>query len=152
MNINQIVNTVLLTYWKNRTLPINPFIIAHEMGFQLAVEHNGLGRWEPATRTIHFNPLESYKRQCFSVAHQLGHAILQHQEVPIETHESFSSQHAFGPEYEANLFASSLLMPQGSVQLLLIDMGLTDISVIAQHFGVSEVLCQHRLKQLNYLK
>ena len=153
MDINALANQVLTQNWVRlgKTLPVNAFFLADALGLKLAVELEGVGRFDENSKTIFFNPLMPSHHQNFSVAHQLGHFLLNHSNVPAETPSHFLSNSLDPKEREANFFAVSVLMPKGSVQLLLIDQGLTDISLIAAHFNVSEVLCTYRLRQLGYL-
>jgi Zn-dependent peptidase ImmA (M78 family) len=106
-------------------------------------------------------------RKRFTVAHEIGHFVLQHQfqkggHVHIDKGHFISQR---GPrastgddlkEIEANQFAASLLMPTELVKqqvLLLGEENLTDTSVgeLARSFQVSEQAITIRLETLGFL-
>ena len=148
-SIRASVNGLLTQHWAGRTLPIDPFEVAHKQGLELRVAFDRPLRWVPSIRTLYYNPSEPVFRQRFAVAHGLGHAVLNHpgSEDPC----SFDLRCLDLQEQEANVFARELLMPVGSMRLMLIDQGHTNITTLSQHFYVSEVVMRSRLVELGYL-
>lgn len=145
-----LVNQLLSHYWAGRTLPIDPFEIASMVGLNIAPIFDASGWYKPQERTIYFNPTEPLVRQRFTVAHELGHHFFNHGERPRDSAPQFSA-YADPVEAQANRFAAELLMPEGSVRLLIVDHKVTDISTLAQHFNVSEIAMKYRLKNLGYI-
>lgn len=145
-----LVNRVLSHHWAGRTLPIDPFEIASKEGLRIAPIFDASGWYKPQERTIYFNPSEPLVRQRFTVAHELGHHFLSHGERPRDSTPQFSS-YADPIEAQANRFAAELLMPEGSVRLLIVDHKITDISMLARYFNVSEIAMTYRLRNLGYI-
>lgn len=146
-----VVNALLQRHWTGRTLPIDPFEIAQKEGLSIHPFFDASGWYKPKERIIYFNPTEPPTRQRFTVAHELGHHFFSHGERPRDSAAQFSSLYFDPVESQANRFAAELLMPAGSVQLLVVDRGETDISTLARYFDVSEVAMKIRLKSLGYL-
>ncbi|KHS07669.1 MULTISPECIES: ImmA/IrrE family metallo-endopeptidase [Xanthomonas] len=145
------VNELLSRYWVGRTLPIDPFEIAQREGLGFAPIFEASGWYKPREGKIYYNPNEPLVRQRFTVAHELAHHLFQHGERPRDAAPQFSA--ATDPvEAQANRFAAELLMPVGSVKLLVVDQGVTDISLLARYFNVSEIAMKYRLKNLGYLR
>lgn len=151
MSVEQgLANDLLVRHWSGRTLPIDPFEIAQKEGLNIAPIFDASGWYKPYEGTIYFNPTEPLVRQRFTVAHELGHHVFNHGERPRDSAPQFVSRDPY--ESQANRFAAELLMPEGSVRLLLIDQGVTDISLLARYFNVSEQAMTIRLKNLGYIR
>ncbi len=62
--------------------------------------------------------IDNLGAQRFSIAHELGHFVLGHQESPVPLCEAITlpSRHATSLEAEANAFAAELLMPESLVR------------------------------------
>lgn len=109
-------------------LSVNPFAIADKLGLAHDVENleddNQLGRLDVLQRRVTLNSsgMNNYSRYRFTMAHELGHYLLH---VPWfnrcgivsvgETEYTLNSTITFDKrrmEYQANLFASYLLMPK----------------------------------------
>ncbi|WP_329888283.1 ImmA/IrrE family metallo-endopeptidase [Stenotrophomonas sepilia] len=146
-----LVNSLLSRYWAGRTLPIDPFEIASMVGLRIAPIFDASGWYKAQERTIYFNPTEPLVRQRFTVAHELGHHFLNHGDRPRDSAPQFSTT-ADPIEAQANRFAAELLMPAGSVRLLIVDHKVADISTLAQYFNVSEIAMKYRLMNLGYLR
>ena len=104
----------------------------------------------------------------FCIAHELGHIVLHKEYYPsnihdIETYLKYANGYVSGPaESQANIFASSLLIPSselkkqlvhnfgGNIELGIDDMNLSEIAKvftsIASHFGVSNTVLRHRIE------
>lgn len=130
--IRQAVSEIL---GNNPKIPINLTEIAEKLGIEIytvirekdysgSIEKNG-GIYE-----ILVNKSHSFKRQRFTIAHEIGHFILHKDDIDrrseIVDFESYAISRGIGraynnslepyKEYEANLFASELLMPEQSIE------------------------------------
>lgn len=109
------------------------------------------GFFDPATKTIYVNRDEPTNRQTFTVAHELGHYILQHpaDEVGVLPRwPRMQNGTNNGIEQEANCFAEELLVPSRLLREQMSKYGLNreDREVIAQLFGVSKSVIDIKLK------
>jgi Zn-dependent peptidase ImmA (M78 family) len=148
--------------WADRGLPINPTYIAKQVGvsvFELdlppkveAILKYYQGGSTPA---IFIDSRTALTRNRFSVAHELGHFVLNSRLHPdggvLETDTYYrdgNSQMGVDPvEVFANQFAAELLMPSKFVRLLA-EQNKTDL-VMAADFGVSVEALRNRLNTLN---
>lgn len=108
------------------------------------------------------------KRQRFTIAHELGHYILEHQRkgVFVDTPEKYfalfrNSNSSTGEDHqerEANAFAASLLMPielvrEGIQHFLSSDITRNEhfelVPLLAKRFNVSDLAMSYRLTNLN---
>lgn len=88
---------------------------------------------------LYNDKVKSQKRRRFTLAHELGHIILEHR-------SDDSPQEA-----EANSFAAELILPRILVWEL---QQLTDFKItayeMAEIFGVSKAVCENQIKSLGY--
>jgi Zn-dependent peptidase ImmA (M78 family) len=137
---------------------VNVFEIAERMGYKLRyfvpkenlVEVSGF--LNPQTKTIFVNTEDAPQRQMFTVAHELGHALMGHHPAdygvllrlatPIDKHPL---------EREANVFAASLLVPEDMLRDVVQKYPFLreDRRALARFFGVSRDVIKYRLKCLN---
>ena len=100
-------------------------------------------------KIIYVNEEDAPTRQMFTVAHELGHYMLEHQGTDIlfryETPIDKDPQ-----EMEANCFAANLLVPIEMINSAMAQYKLTklDVDLLAQFFGVSIDVINYRLKAL----
>jgi Zn-dependent peptidase ImmA (M78 family) len=103
------------------------------------------GKWR-ITVNKHHHP----RRQRYTIAHELGHYILhRHQEDVFEDHVFFRGVGRSTQEWEANTFASEILMPEDEFKRLVRD-GIDDIDKLAKKFGVSTLALRIRAKELGF--
>ncbi len=107
------------------------------------------GFFNEKTKTIYINSEDPPRRQSFTIAHELGHYILQHQPnqvgvlyryaTPIDKEDPL--------EQEANYFAANLLVPEDMLTKVMKKYNLTenDGSLLADIFGVSLDVIKYRL-------
>lgn len=106
--------------------------------------------YEPGNFTIHLPPLTSDRRDRFTIAHELGHYFLHY------LHPQERGQMAFGrgsrnrAETQANVFASSLLMPADAFRKAIGRYG-HDWWQIGDEFGVSPSAASVRAQVLGLL-
>ncbi len=147
--------------WAERGLPIDPTYIAKQVGVSvfevdLAGDIDAILKYYQggSTPAIFVDPRTSLNRKRFSVAHELGHFVLNSRLDPeggiLETdtfYRDVNSQTGDDPvERFANQFAAELLMPSRYVRSLA-DQGKTDL-VMAADFGVSLEALRNRLNTL----
>lgn len=150
-------NDILLAYWSGRSIPVDPVEIARSMGVTVrpgnASELNKASGWyrNNGIPTIIYNTAESKVRQRFTIAHELGHHVLDHGPRPRDTISAFEDP--YDPyEIEANQFAAELLMPDFALKILIEKKNVTSLKSLATAFNVSEHAMYIRLKKLGYIK
>jgi len=99
---------------------------------------------DEGSKIIIVNPSDSLARQRFTVAHELGHALLHNEGVHERSDVRLASYRRH--EVEANKFAASLLMPSEKV-VLAFEMG-KNLEEMAILFGVSQTAMRIRLETL----
>lgn len=131
---------------------ISPFNPEHNdyRGLSGLAEINNQGQ-----RVIYCNSTESINRNRFTLAHELGHHVLNHvnPQNPCFRDDSntFRSNSPVWQEREANNFAAQLLMPLDAIKTMLFVKGISNIKQLAEIFQVSEAAMYYRLKNLGYL-
>lgn len=154
--------SLIMSEWADRGLPIDPTYIAKQVGVSvfevdLAGDIDAMLKYYRggSTPAIFVNPRTSLNRKRFSVAHELGHFVLNSRLDPeggilkTDTFYRDSNSQTGGDPVEvfANQFAAELLMPSRFVRALA-EQGKTDL-VMAADFGVSLEALRNRLNTLN---
>jgi Zn-dependent peptidase ImmA (M78 family) len=104
-------------------VPVDLARLLRRRGFVLSLERNWpdqlCARYRPRQRRIEVNAKHLEVRRRFSIAHELGHFFLGHEQIDVEHgireifgDEEESYQVAGDREKEANAFATELLMPK----------------------------------------
>ena len=147
--------------WAGRGLPIDPVYIARRLGaevYEMALqdEVDAMLKYfeDGAAPSIFVRSDSAPVRQRFSVAHEVGHLILNQRVDPSGAsiksdifYRNPDSKTAKKPEEVfANQFGAALLMPRKFVRTLVKD-GKSDL-VLANDFKVSLQAMTHRLKNL----
>ncbi len=105
-----------LTGYKKGKIPIDVIDIAKQLGykvFEFDFSNNNIsGVIDKEEKSITINKSQSYKRKLFTIAHEIGHLCLGHKAVV--DYRLFTSNYD-REEYQANLFASMLIMPKEEV-------------------------------------
>ena len=124
-------NWGVVSYTKLRKLKISEYdeIMKNNLGF---VELNKDGRY-----IIFYNDEVIVERQRFTIAHEIGHILLNHFNVPIENREQ-----------EANMFAARLLMPI----CVLYECNIESIDELKRMCKVSSISAFYRYNRLEMLK
>lgn len=110
------------------------------------------GAYEANQKVIYLNKSDSRKRQLFTVAHEIGHIVLDHKkkfDIFYRAQITQFNGEQTAEEKEANYFAASLLMPQELV-IKTWDK-YHDIELLAAYFGVSRTAAFWRLKELGII-
>jgi Zn-dependent peptidase ImmA (M78 family) len=140
-------------------IPVDVNCAARASGFRVIYTDLGsaTGFWDIENSIIYVNELSRITRQRFSLAHELGHAIMQHHPTCARTFNSYQ-------ERAANKFAAELLMPGPAAiiiwaRVLDLDRKLKEVKLLdpgngwklrsfAQQFQVSKLAARIRLKCL----
>lgn len=146
-------------YW-DRRLPVDPFKLAEAWGARVepleesAYDNDGLSGLAVIKKGVHriyFDSSEHSNRQRFTVAHELGHHVLEHTQDG-EYHRDNIGNYSTGildyREIEANQFAAELLMPEDAIRQLVSSEGINSTLRLANIFNVSEAAMYWRLKKL----
>jgi len=145
------------TYGKEEvTPPIDIGAVLEKQGLKLKTgkfhDVSVSGAYDRGENTIFVSERESYKRQSFTVAHELGHHILHaaREKEVFYRHQALQLDIQDQPEeQEANWFAASILMPRDIVRRF---WNVTkDIDNLASLFGVSSQAMYWRVKNLGGL-
>jgi Zn-dependent peptidase ImmA (M78 family) len=141
-------------YWKMET-PIDLDAIAFGMGavVQRAPLGDISGKIDIAIDgksppKISINSSEFELRQRFTLAHEIGHLVLQHGTSLRDPNTNFYTGVMDPKEVEANRFAASLLMPEAAVRYFIDEEGIASTKQLADMFQVSDAALGFRLKNL----
>ena len=135
--------------------PIDPLEIARKEGIEVkfvrfSEGHEDIsGFYDPDDNVIYVNKDEPPKRQTFTIAHELGHALLHRDWAKTEDYRVLrrnSTTNLFGTnephEKEANAFAAHLLVPSDLLDKFY---PLLDEKELARLFAVSLSVIRNRI-------
>lgn len=150
-NASDFAKKVLLEHWNN-SLPVDPVIIANKLGIKVFGKNNlsVSGYFEQETSSIYVNTNDSLERQRFTVAHELGHAVLGHGSSPRESYNLYNRSNYQIQEFQANEFAGELLMPYESLNYFFYNTS-NDFENLCKIFNVSPQAMNVRLRRLGFL-
>ena len=148
----EVANRTHEQFW-DYSLPVNPVDIATRAGFTVFTDPSLeiSGYYDETRRRILINPLDPPNRQRFSIAHELGHALMQHGSSPRDGRRLFTQDNYILKEFEANEFAGELLMQREAVKVMIEQRNL-DFDALCEKFGVSAEAMSIRLKRLGYVR
>ena len=135
------------------SLPVNPVEIATKLGLQVfySSDLDGLGGYyNQKEKAIFVNEDDPITRQRFSIAHELGHAVMGHGSSPRRNDVIYHKGHYYHHENEANRFAAALLMPFDAVSAL-VERGNMQLEALSKAFDVSPQAMTIRLQGLGYI-
>lgn len=115
-------------------------------GQELEDEISGLQATYKGTSFIRYNTRHSTKRNRFTVAHELGHAVLGHTVSCQRNHLSSTNQ----LEIEANQFAAELLCPLSMLKKAVLS--ITTVEGLAKAFWVSQESMNWRVLETKIYK
>ncbi len=153
------------------TLPVDPIIIANNLGIKVYAEDykpfNGdivsgaIVKYEDESIEIFVNKDDSYERQRFTIAHELAHYFMHLQNTPkfekVDMHRTTGYSTNMPEEVEANNFAAALLMDKNMViEKFMLTKNFKfsvskSIEYLADIFGVSKSAMQYRLINLGLI-
>ena len=142
LNVNKLINYIN-TINPNETISLCYAQMEHAISGSLTYEN---GSW-----LIRVNKNHNYKRQRFTILHELGHYILHRNKLQSFTDEVFFRSMINGDnlEYNANQFASILLMPETNVRSAITE-GIRNVGELAERFDVSSSAMSLRVQDLGY--
>lgn len=154
----QTADRILSSYWDGN-IPVNLYDIVSKLGVAVMTDPslidasghyrpNGFAPENPPIIT--YSPTEHPVRQRFTIAHELGHHVLNHGERNRDTPNEFMSMNTDPAERAANTFAAELLMPASAVRAMVEVRKITDVGNLASLFHVSRPAMTFRLRGLGY--
>lgn len=154
-DLKAIAREVLKKYWDG-TLPVSPAEIARRMGVRVEAspdmgEVSGQFSLTSDGPLIRYNCNEPYVRQRFTIAHEIGHYILQHGPAFRDPAKNFSEFSHDQKEVSANRFAAEILMPDVAVAAYIREKRIYQLSELARRFAVSDAAIKYRLKNLGWI-
>lgn len=147
--------SLLVRYW-DKTIPIQPEKLIHKIQ-DLDLCYEDLNEqisgkinydFERSKYVITINKNHHANRQRFTMAHELGHYILNH---GTKEDTLYRNGETDPDEIEANVFAAEILMPTGVIRHLIYEQGITKVSELAEKLWVSESAMIYRLKNLGII-
>ena len=148
---------ILLKFWDNK-LPVDPVKIATTSSIfvygrggagDVSYPYSGYYRRLNGAPSIEYNVSEPPVRQRFTVAHELGHFALGHDDAPRDAGNFQSSRDH--REQQANRFAAELLMPASLVTQYYHSGVIESLEELAKIFGVSKDAIGYRLMNIGLL-
>lgn len=141
LDVNRLINYVNDTN-PNETIQLVYVLMEPATSGSLTYEE---GKW-----IIRVNKNHNYKRQRFTILHELGHYMLHRNKLQSFTDEVFfRKENKNDNEYKANEFASKLLMPEDRVRKAIAE-GVRNLGVLAERFEVSSPAMKLRVQELGY--
>jgi Zn-dependent peptidase ImmA (M78 family) len=148
----------LLLEKHNITEPyVDVFKIAHKEDFKLVYfSPNGnadlervSGFYSKENGTIYINSKDIPARRSFTLAHELGHAILKHENPGVLLRSTVNGNDS-PIEKEANYFAANLLIPEEFLirKIRKHNLSANDIDILADLFAVSYSFMKYRMKTI----
>lgn len=153
----QYAENVLANIGWDGALPIDPVRVAKCYGIEVLRDQEMVGSsssghcvtTDEDAKLILVNPEDPIPRQRFTVAHELGHALLDQPGVHERSGKSRNLAAYRAAEARINRFAAALLMPEESV--IQANMLGKDLDEMARLFDVSPTAMRIRLVRLGIL-
>lgn len=155
LEVRQKAESLLVKSGVPMVTPINTEAIARHLGYAVkafvpnAETADISGAVDHKHAQIFLNSTESAVRKHFTLAHEIGHAVL-HAGENVVDYRSQITEPTTDREWEANYFASNLLMPSNLFFRQWIDFE-GDIEALGRGFGVSREAVQIRARELKLL-
>jgi hypothetical protein len=118
--------------------------IAGYFGGHASAEFSAVTSFIGTSRFIVYNDCHHHHRQASSIAHELGHALLQHPPAPVLTDDGYRNWNS-EIEEQAAFFSGALLVPDEACRWIM-KSGM-NLSAASLHFGVSTSMVDYRLKK-----
>lgn len=154
MDIEGMAWRVIEKYWK-LIVPVDVHEIARRMKITIVSDPflpvSGEFSLEEKNRPlIRINTSENPLRQRFTLAHELGHFVLNHGPEFRDPVSNFLENVRDRKEVEANRFVLALLMPEPAVRFFVDKERITSVDKLSKHFNVSSTSMIYRLKNLGF--
>lgn len=158
MSVTLTAERILDLYW-DRSVPVNIDDMAHRMGAEVRyleyLDGGGdiSGRFdiEDGKPICTVRSTDVPVRRRFTLAHELGHYVLNHGRGFRDNAASFNLSNYDQREIDANKFAAEILMPKLAINYVIEKLGRKDVEDLAQLFQVSRQAMTFRLKNLGWL-
>ena len=155
--IEDIANTIHSNINMNSELVIDVVDVASRLGFSVYTSHfdndiSGMVISSNEEKSIYVNQNDIPQRQRFTISHEIGHIILHHQvgEGEFKMVDYRGANNSYDQkEWEANAFASALLMPKDKA--ISVWNNLYDVDDFANTFKVSKLAASIRLQNLGLI-
>lgn len=149
-NAKDFAKAILIEHW-DYSLPVDPVVIANKLGVKIFEDKNldVSGYFDSSTNSIYLNTNEPFLRQRFTVAHELGHAVLGHGSSPRENSKKYDKNNYQLKEFQANEFAGELLIPTESLNYYINNTN-SHFSDLCSIFLVSDNAMTVKLRRLGY--
>lgn len=142
--------------WPEDRLPIDPIAIANCYGIEVHKDDDMTGTSasgvclvdKKGKSIIFYNPSEKLERIRFTIAHELGHALMHDDGIHNRSNQLIEEYKK--EEAEANDFAANLLMPEDKVRLF-VSSNKVSMESLVESFGVSITTMGIRLRHLGLL-
>ncbi len=137
--------------------PVVPvFDIAQNYGLKISFIkmpeslQNVAGFLDVLGKVIYVNDEDPPNRKAFTVAHELGHYILEHDPKEFKVLLRLPTRPTDAVEKEANCFAANILVPKEMLENVMqkYSLGKEDVEELAKIFGVSSQVITYRFNHL----
>ena len=139
---------------------VNVFDIAKREGLKLSFVNmpeelkDAAGFLDVEEKQIYINKNDPPNRIRFTIAHELGHHILEHDKGELKVLMRNTKFNGEPIEQEANVFAANLLAPKDMLVKIMKRFKLKrkeefDVELLAKMFGVSKDFMKYRLESLS---
>ena len=157
------VDKIIENHW-NWQLPVDIYSISNQLNVQImTLEQAGyqdikisvIAEAKCNQRIVAYNKNEPEHVQRYSIAHGLGHHMLNHitknNEKIIGTKDSFSLHNQDFQEKACNDFALNILLPSDAIKYMVFKEGITDLDHLSQSFQVSGLATYTKLERMGLL-
>lgn len=159
MTAAETARRILELYWDYK-IPVDIEMIANRMGAEinyqpvLAGGEDISGRFDIVNgqAICSVRNTDTWQRQRFTLAHELGHFALGHGGGFRDNLASFNLKNYDQREVDANTFAAELLMPKNAIDFAIQKKNIGDFYELAQLFNVSVPAIKYRLKKLGWIQ
>ena len=154
--IEQISNAVLKAFNEDNKSVIDVINIANNLGFTVSQakfdrDISGMVKNSKEVKQIFINNQDIPSRQRFTLAHEIGHILLHHDNLDkdFDVVDYRNNGISNRKESEADSFAASLLMPKERAKNVWAFY--EDVDDFAEEFGVSKMAASIRLRYLGLI-
>lgn len=128
--------------------------VVYEAGYIKMNQNSMIVDPEDNSFKIYVSASEGIRRQKFTIAHEIGHYFIHYKggdpEKPQTVYYRTSWAAGGSKEYEANIFAANLLMPEKEFKKIFNNCN-EDLSIVADEFGVSIAAAEVRARSLELI-
>jgi Zn-dependent peptidase ImmA (M78 family) len=117
------------------------------------VRKMGMTWWADNKFIIVLNRKQLFLRKRFTIAHEIGHIVLNHRTYAFSSHDiiEYKDKELAWAERQADVFATELLMPKDIFRNAYFNRGIKDVNELMKLFGVSKRAVEIRIEQITRL-